>query len=73
MYMDMAQFTRTGISNLIRHSSGNYYLQAKICGEKVRRSLKTKSKDLARHILPSAIQKLRDEAAQALTIRGDIP
>ena len=55
----MPQFTRTGVTNLIRHRSGVYYLQAKVGGVKVRRSLKTKSKDLARHILQREIQRLR--------------
>ena len=69
----MAQFNRTGITNLIRHENGTYYLQAKVAGQKVRRSLKTKSKDLARHILPKKLQELRAEHASATPILKDVP
>ena len=69
----MAQFNRTGITNLIRHENGTYYLQAKIGGQKVRRTLKTKSKDMARHILPKKLQELRAKAAAATPILKDAP
>lgn len=69
----MSQFSRTGISNLIRHTSGTYYLQTKIKGKKVRRSLKTKSKDLARHVLGARMQELRAEAEKVSAIRGHVP
>lgn len=73
LWAPMAQFKRTGITNLIRHENGTYYLQAKITGQKVRRSLKTKSKDLARHILPQKLQALRAEAVDATPIIKDAP
>lgn len=67
----MSQFKATGITNLIRHvSSGTYYLQAKVDGKKVRRSLRTKDKAVARYRLGEALERERCEARGVTSMRG---
>lgn len=61
----MGLFTSTGITNLVRHGrSQTYYLQAKIEGKKVRRSLKTKDQAIARERLPEALRRERARVAR---------
>lgn len=69
----MSQFTRTGITNLIRHRSGNYYLEVKVRGVKIRRCLNTRSKDLARHLLPEKIKTVQADALRVMPMGSEHP
>lgn len=60
----MGQFKSTGITNLVRHENRTYYLQAKVEGKKVRRSLKTKDQAIARERLPDALRRERARVAR---------
>ncbi|WP_193211423.1 tyrosine-type recombinase/integrase [Luteolibacter marinus] len=60
--------------NIVQHSSGTYYLQAKVGGKKIRRSLKTKDLRIAKIKRDAALAPLRAAlpgSADAIKSLGD--
>lgn len=55
----MSSFTSTGISYLVRRSSGTYYWQARLAGASRRGTLKTASLSVAKSRLPLALERAR--------------
>jgi integrase len=54
-----AQFSKSKISNLQVHRSGNYYAVTKVFGKTIRRSLTTKDYNIAKNRLPSILTEIR--------------
>lgn len=66
----MSGFKTTGISYLVRSSSGTYYWQAKIGGQSRRGSLKTKSQSVAKSRLHRAIERAQAKHESAGAFGG---
>jgi integrase len=54
-----AQFSKSKVSNLLRHRGGNYYASAKVSGKVVRRSLDTDDFNVAKLRLPPVLAEIR--------------
>lgn len=53
------QFSKSKVSNMVRHRGGNYYAVAKVLGKVRRRSLETSDFNLAKERLPAVLEDLR--------------
>lgn len=59
---DSPVWTPVSAENLVRHRSGTYFLQAKINGKKIRRSLKTDNLRQAKVSRDTELKKIREES-----------
>ena len=53
-----AQFSKSKVSNLLRHRAGTYYASIKVAGNKIRRSLDTDDFNVAKNRLPSVLAEI---------------
>jgi integrase len=52
------QFSKSKVSNLLRHRAGTYYASIKVAGNKIRRSLDTDDFNVAKNRLPSVLAEI---------------